>query len=170
MAETDLASRPPAPPQHRPIAIVASLYNLELVDGLVNSARAELEAISPGKEVPVFRVPGSYEIPSTVEHLVRRGSFGAIIALGVIIRGKTAHADLIGEAVTHSLQEISVRHDVPVIHEVLLVGDEAQARERCLGENLNRGLEAARSAVRMCSVFQEIELAYPDPQPTTSRL
>jgi len=90
-----------------------------------------------------------------VQEIAERGAFAAIIALGVIIQGETQHARLIAEAITHSLLDLSLRHRIPVIHEVLLVENEAQARVRCLGEEMNRGTEAARIAVRMIQTLVE---------------
>jgi len=161
MAKTTLASRPQELQVDQRIAIVASLYNSEFVDGMVTKAQAELEALLPDLSVPVFRVPGAFEIPTTVELLCQRGEFSAVVTLGVIIRGETAHADLIAASITNSLQDISVRHTTPVIHEVLLVNNAEQARERCLGEEINRGVEAARTAAGMADLFGRIRTAYP---------
>ena len=136
--------------------IVASQYNAEYVRALTEHARAELQAISNNFQVRVIEVPGAFEIPLAVQELAGKNTVDAIIALGVIIEGATAHAHLIAEAVTRSLQQISLQNRVPVIHEVLLVKNEAQARERCLGEQLNRGQEAARSAARMIDVMSEL--------------
>ena len=84
-----------------------------------------------------------------------------MIALGVIIRGETGHADLIASSVTNSLQSISVQHRIPVIHEVLLVENEKQAHARCIGAAKNRGREAARAAANIIEVFAEIEKSMP---------
>ena len=81
----------------------------------------------------------------------------AILALGVIIRGSTAHADLIAESITRSLQDTGVSHLIPVIHEVLLVESAEQAEVRTLGEELNRGREAAEAAVAMIEVMDSLE-------------
>ena len=78
----------------------------------------------------------------------------AVIALGVILRGSTAHADLIGEAITKQLLSISCDTLVPVIHEVLLLDDEQQAFARCIASSLNRGREAARAAISMLSLLE----------------
>ncbi len=161
MAKSTLASRPQDLKVHQRIAIVASLYNHEFVDAMVTKAHAELETILPDLNFPIFRVPGAFEIPTTVERLCRTREFSSIVALGVIIRGETAHADLIASSITTALQEISVRHVLPVIHEVLLVDNEAQARERCLGDKINRGVEAARSAAGMADLFGQLATAYP---------
>ena len=143
--------------QRRTFAIVASQYNPEFVKGLVDSTRAELESIVPGSTVGIYEVPGAFEIPVVTQEVANAGGIDAIIALGVIIEGATAHAELIGRSVTTSLQDISLRFRIPVIHEVLLVKDEAQARERTLGEERNRGREAARAATRMAQIMSEIK-------------
>ena len=128
-------------------AIVASQFNAQYVDALVENARAELTAISARSIVTVHRSPGSFEIPLLVQSVATSAKPDAIIALGLIIDGETAHARLIADAVTRSLLDISLQQGIPVIHEVLLVANEDQARRRCLESDLNRGIEAARAAV-----------------------
>jgi 6,7-dimethyl-8-ribityllumazine synthase len=143
--------------QRRTYAIVASQYNQEFVKALVDSTRNELEILGPGTTVAIYEVPGAFEIPVVAQEVANSGGIDAIIALGVIIEGATAHADLIARAVTTSLQDISLRFRLPVIHEVLLVIDEAQARERTTGDERNRGREAARAAARMAQVMSEVK-------------
>jgi 6,7-dimethyl-8-ribityllumazine synthase len=150
-----MPSRPRQFQQRRAVAIVASQYNAEFVEGLSAHAQRELAALLPDAAVQVFQVPGAFEIPLLVQEIAERGAFAAILALGVIIQGETQHARLIAEAITHSLLDLSLRHRIPVIHEVLLVENEAQARVRCLGEEMNRGTEAARIAVRMIQTLVE---------------
>jgi 6,7-dimethyl-8-ribityllumazine synthase len=74
----------------------------------------------------------------------------------VIIRGETSHADLIGTAVTQALMQISVRHRLPVIHEVLLVANRAQADTRCLDPQFSRGSEAAHAALAMVRLMSRL--------------
>ncbi len=140
----------------RSFAVVASLYNTALVDGLVEHFSREIEAIAPGSTVAVYRVPGSFEIPLAVQEVATRGGVESITAFGVILEGETAHANLIGSTVTQSLMQISLATRIPVIHEVLLVKNEAQARARCLEDNLNRGTEAARVAVQLVQTMSDI--------------
>jgi 6,7-dimethyl-8-ribityllumazine synthase len=141
------ASRPRQMQPRRSVAIVASQYNSEFVDGLVSSAQREFAVLLPNHPIELFRVPGAFEIPLCVQEVAERGIYTVVVALGVIIQGETAHARLIAEAVTRSLLELSLRFRIPVIHEVLLVENEDQARRRCLEAELNRGTEAARIAV-----------------------
>lgn len=131
------------------VAVVASEYNRRHVDGLLDGALRVLKEAEI--EVEVVRVPGAFEIPVTVETLLRqpKAEWSAVIALGVIIRGETAHADLVGGAVTRALMDCALRSAVPVIHEVLLVGSQRQADVRCLDPKFNRGGEAATTALAM---------------------
>jgi 6,7-dimethyl-8-ribityllumazine synthase len=92
--------------------------------------------------------------------VLRQTETDAVIALGVIIRGATEHADLVGASVTDALQKIAVAHVTPVIHEVLLVSSEEQARERTMGTEMNRGTEAARTAISMVTLFQKTRDAH----------
>jgi len=142
--------------QRRTVAIVASQYNSEFVEGLASHAQRELVVLLPNSPVQQYQVPGAFEIPIVVQEIAERGAFTAIIALAVIIRGETEHARLIAEAVTRSLLDISLRFKIPVIHEVLLLNDRDQARSRCLEDELNRGTEAARIAVRMIESMTEL--------------
>jgi 6,7-dimethyl-8-ribityllumazine synthase len=91
-----------------------------------------------------------------VREIARKKKAEAIIALGVIIEGETDHARLLGEVVTQSLQQIALEYGVPVIHAVQSLKNEEQARERCLGDKINRGTEAARAALEMTNLLAEI--------------
>ena len=137
-------------------AIVASRFNAEYVQGLVDHASEELRAISPGAEIALHHVPGAFEIPVVARELALQKKADAIIAMGVIIRGKTAHAEHLARSVTDALQQLAIEHGVPIIHAVLSVDDEEQARERCLGARINRGTEAARTAVEIAGVMAEL--------------
>ena len=137
-------------------AIVESTYNDEFVRPMADSAAREIQIIEPGAEVDRVIAPGAFEIPLIAQTLLPRKKYRALIALGVILRGETAHADLIGRTVTDALMRISLQTGVPVIHEVLLLDNKAQAEKRCLGVDLNRGVEAARAAVQAARILKEI--------------
>ncbi|HEY5910245.1 MAG TPA: 6,7-dimethyl-8-ribityllumazine synthase [Verrucomicrobiae bacterium] len=146
--------------------IVASEYNRRYVDSMVRAATAVLRRA--GGVARVVRVPGAYEIPlvaSRIARLHREGAGGsppapagfAIICLGVILRGETVHAAHIGEAVSSALMRIQLRYEVPLIHEVLLLENHAQAKVRCLDRRHNRGAEAAQTALAMAAVLASVD-------------
>lgn len=137
---------------HR-IAIVASRYNSKYVDSMLRAAKKELAQSKVSIEI--VRVPGAFEIPTVASALALRLSkpVEAIICLGVIIRGETTHAEHIGNSVTNALMQLQVDHVLPIVHEVLLLENIEQARQRCLDGSCNRGLEAARTAIEMVRIM-----------------
>jgi 6,7-dimethyl-8-ribityllumazine synthase len=142
----------------RNFAIVASQYNQEYVKGLTKAVCDELSIISPKSSVTVLEVPGAFEIPVVLQELAIKGGVDALIALGVIIKGQTDHAELIGRTITDSLQNIALRFRLPVIHEVLLVDNEEHARARTLETEKNRGTEAARAAVAAAHIMGTVKV------------
>ena len=138
-------------------AIVASKYNERFVDSMLEAAQTILRDAG-ANSVRVVRVPGAYEIPVATTVLARKSHppLSAIICLGVILRGETAHADLIARAVTDALMQIQLAEELPVIHEVLLLDNEQQAIVRCLGKEHNRGAEAALTALDMAATLKTL--------------
>lgn len=139
-------------------AIVASEYNPEFVQALVNNTCKELYQIDANSIIDLFGAPGSFEIPVVAEMVAANRKCDVIIALGLIMQGKTRHAEFIGQSVSQALQQIALKHAIPVIHEVLLVADEEEARERCISRELNRGIEAARAAFSMVRVKEKFKV------------
>jgi 6,7-dimethyl-8-ribityllumazine synthase len=153
---TEFPTPPEALNEAASFAIVASEYNRTYVDGLVRFATDELSIIAPHAKLSVIRVPGAYEIPIAVQAIARNQRPDAILAFGLIFDGETLHASLIATAVTQALSNISLNASVPVLHEVLVVKNDEQAKARCLSPEINRGTEAARAAVRIIRTLREI--------------
>jgi 6,7-dimethyl-8-ribityllumazine synthase len=149
-------SRPPADKAKGAFHIVASRFNTQYVDGLIDRATEELRTLAPNATISLHRVPGSFEIPVIARELAVQHQVDAIIACGVILRGETNHAENLSRSVTDALQRIAIEHGVPVINAVLSFDNEKQARARCLENKINRGTEAARAAVEIANVLSEV--------------
>lgn len=139
------------------IAIVASEYNARYVDSMLRQAERVLRQAG-ARKVKLVRVPGAFEIPAVVARLLQSENHGldAVVCLGVILRGETAHAQLLAESVSQALAQLQVQHTVPVVHGVLLFDNEHQAKVRCLGREHNRGAEAASTALTMARIMRQI--------------
>jgi 6,7-dimethyl-8-ribityllumazine synthase len=142
------------PKRHFPI--VASQFNGTYVQGLVDHVVTELRTLIPGATTTLLQVPGAFEIPLVVREIALQKRGDAIIAIGVILKGETDHADHLSQSVTDALQRIAVGHGIPVINAVLSFDDETQARARCLENEINRGTEAARAAVEIANVLSKL--------------
>jgi 6,7-dimethyl-8-ribityllumazine synthase len=149
-------SRPRIARAKRTFYIVASRFNAQYVDGLVDHATEELRTLAPDASISTHRVPGAFEIPVVVRELASRQNTEAVIACGVILKGETNHAQNLSRSVTDALQRIALEHSVPVINAVLSFDNEAQARARCLENKINRGTEAARAAVEIANVLAHL--------------
>jgi 6,7-dimethyl-8-ribityllumazine synthase len=140
----------------RTFHIVASRFNAQYVDGLIDHVTKELRALAPHGTILLHRVPGSFEIPVVAREVAIQNKADAIIACGVILQGETDHAQNLSRSVTDALQRIAIEHGVPVINAVLSFDNQNQARARCLEDKINRGTEAARAAVEIADVLSEV--------------
>jgi 6,7-dimethyl-8-ribityllumazine synthase len=115
----------------RRIGIVAARFNdvvtKKLLEGCVDTLRAAGVA---GDDVDVAWVPGAFEVPLVARRLAESGSYDAVICLGAVIRGETAHFDYVCRSVTDGLTRVALDESTPVAHGVLTVDTEAQARDR----------------------------------------
>lgn len=140
------------------ISIVCARYNEKYTDALLQNCLDELEQCAPYARIRIMRVPGAFEVPVMVKRVINTSIEAekpdVVIAFGVILRGSTAHADLVGTAVTNQLMSMACDSMTPIIHEVLLLDDEKQAFARCMASALNRGREAARAAIEMLDLLE----------------
>jgi 6,7-dimethyl-8-ribityllumazine synthase len=133
--------------------IAAACYNPELADALVENCEKTLRNAG-ARDVRVLRVPGSFEISAAAAWLAKSRRCDCVIGLGVILKGETAHAHHIADAVAHGLTQISYLTSIPTVFGVVTANTIAQARVRCLSNNYNRGREAAETAITMARLWK----------------
>ena len=137
--------------------IVVSRFNDELTDELARSAYQCLEHNGAKREtIDLVRVPGAYEIPVVAEKMASTGRYDALIVLGVVVEGETQHAQMIIDTTGQSILDISCRHHIPVINEIVGVRTWAQAEARCLGGENTRGWYAAEAAIETARVYKQV--------------
>jgi 6,7-dimethyl-8-ribityllumazine synthase len=144
-------------PKGARFTIVASRFNDFIVARLVEGAIDTL--VRHGAErsaITVVRVPGAWEIPLAVKAVLKGGKVDAVIALGALIRGATAHFDAIMAEVTKGLGMLGLETGVPVSFGVLTTDTIEQAVERAGTKAGNKGAESALAAIEMVSLHREL--------------
>jgi 6,7-dimethyl-8-ribityllumazine synthase len=138
------------------VGVAAARFNERLVDGLLHQVYDCLRAAGVReRRISLVRVPGSNELPSAVQLLCRRLHPDVCIALGVIIRGKTRHYQLVADAASQGLMRVALEAGRPVINGVIVAENERQATARCLGR-IRRGAEFARAALEMAALSRTL--------------
>ena len=139
------------------IGIVVSRFNSFLTEQLVKGAAdAFVRMGGDEKNLTLVRVPGAYEIPLAAKKLAAKKGFDAIVALGAVVQGATAHADLINETTARAFSEISLTTGVPVLDGVVSAENLEQAVERCGTKQGNKGFSAMQAAIEMANLMKQI--------------
>ncbi len=138
-------------------AIVCSRFNEFFTSKLLEGAIDCLERHGcKTADIEVAWVPGSFEIPLAAERLAASGRYDAVIALGVVIQGATAHAGYINSEVAKGLAHASLAHGLPVVYGVVTVENIEQAIERSGSKAGNRGASAAATAIEMVNLLKQL--------------
>lgn len=144
-------------PEGARFAIVATRWNEFIVDRLAEGAiDALLRHGVDEARITVVRVPGAFEIPVACKQLIDTGSFDAILALGCVIRGATAHFEYVASSVTSGCSNLAASSGIPVVFGVLTTDTIEQAVERAGTKAGNKGAEAATVAIEMVSLKANI--------------
>jgi len=138
-------------------AIVASRFNEFITERLLRSAYDGLVRSSANeKDISIFRVPGSFEIPSAARTAAQTGKYDAIICLGCLLRGDTAHYDVIVNEVARGIGQSAQETGVPHAFGVLTCDTLEQAIDRAGLKMGNKGFEAALAAVEMANLKKAV--------------
>ena len=144
--------------KRKKIAVVVSQFNGEVTEGLLSGALDELKSRGVDeKDIFVYRTPGAFEIPLMAKKLCESKKFSAVICLGAVIKGETAHFEYISEAVTHGIMQVSLECGMPVGFGVLTAYTDEQAMERSKPGEGNKGAEAARAALEMIETMADMK-------------
>lgn len=139
------------------VALVASRFNdlvtTRLVEGAIDGF---VRHGADPKNLTVFKVPGAFELAQLAAKLAAQGRYDTVVALGCLIRGETAHFDLLAAEAAKGLAHVALSSGLPVVFGVLTCDTMEQAIDRAGGKAGNKGWDAALAAIEMVSLFRRL--------------
>ena len=141
----------------RRFAVVASQFNEVVTSKLLEGAVACLRAHGIAEEdLVVAWVPGAFELAFAARRLAASGLYDAVVCLGAVIRGETAHFDYVAGEAARGIADVAAATGLPVMFGVLTTDSLEQALDRAGGKHGNKGWDAAMGAMRMASVLDQL--------------
>jgi len=138
------------------IGIVLSRFNQFISERLLEGALDALHKIgAEEKDISIYKVPGSFEIPVLAKKLAKAGKVDGILCIGALIRGDTPHFDFLSAEVTKGLAQIAMEDGIPVSYGILTVDTIEQGIERAGTKAGNKGYDAAFALVETLSLLKE---------------
>ena len=140
------------------VAVVAARWNADIVDRLLEGCVGRLRAlgVSPAM-IDVHRVPGAYELPVAAKLLIDAGRHDAVILIGCVIRGDTAHFEFVAGEAARGIQSVAIASGVPCLFGLLTVENRQQALDRAGGSHGHAGVAAADGAAEMIALARAIK-------------
>lgn len=139
------------------LVVLAARYNESIVGQMLDGAKERwVQLGGDPAQLRVERVPGAFELPLAARQFAHAKVADAIVALGCVIRGDTAHFDFVAGECARGLQQVMLDTGVPVSFGVLTTETEEQAQERASPDQMNKGAEAVDTAVQMARLLQRI--------------
>ncbi len=137
-------------------AIVTSRFNSFITERLLEGALDALKRHgAEDKQIDVYKVPGSFEIPLTAKLLAKKKGVDSVICLGTVIRGATPHFEYIAAEVAKGIAQVSLEFEKPVVFGVITSENIEQAIERAGTKSGNKGYDAAMTAIEMVNLIKE---------------
>ncbi|MDP9068850.1 MAG: 6,7-dimethyl-8-ribityllumazine synthase [Actinomycetota bacterium] len=144
------------------VAVIAARFNETIVKQLVEGALDCLKRHTvKDADISLVWVPGAFEIPATAKRLAASGEVDAIVCLGAVIRGETAHFDYVASHASNGIGAIALETGLPIANGILTTENVAQATDRAGGKMGNKGFEAALAALEMANLYASL----PKPAP-----
>jgi len=140
------------------VGIIVSRFNGDITEALLTGAVSALkEHGSSDDDLVIVHVPGAFEIGTIAAKMANTGRFDAIVCLGCVIRGDTAHFDYVCQGAMDAIGKIAQRGDVGVGNGVLTLDSHMQALERVGGAHGHKGEEAALTAVEVAGQLRALD-------------
>jgi len=137
------------------VGIVCSRFNEFVVNALLDGAKRGLAKHGvKDKNIEVFWVPGAFEIPVMTRLMALSRKYDALVTLGAVIRGETAHFEYVAGPCAEGIMQVQLETLVPIGFGVLTVESVEQAAERSRADDTNKGFEAAEVAIEMVSTMR----------------
>ncbi|MGN6638113.1 MAG: 6,7-dimethyl-8-ribityllumazine synthase [Mucilaginibacter sp.] len=138
--------------------IVVAEWNAEITNALYQGAyRSLVDNGALPENIFTYAVPGSFELTSGADLLLKSLHLDAVICLGCVIQGETRHFDFICDAVANGISNVAIKHSKPVIFGVLTTDNQQQAIDRAGGKHGNKGDEAAITAIKMANLAETLK-------------
>ena len=135
------------------IGIVQARFNETVTDALAQACLAELAALGVAPDrIEHVRVPGALEVPVALQAMAEKGGFDALIALGCVIRGETYHFELVAIESAAGVSRVALDYQLPIANAILTT----ENMEQALARQTDKGRDAARVAVEMCSLLDDL--------------
>ena len=143
------------------VAVAIARFNSFINESLLEGAIDALKRIGQVKDenITIVRAPGAYELPLVARRLAESKKFDAIVALGTVIRGGTAHFEYVAGEASSGLGKVAMDAEIPVAFGVLTTENIEQAIERAGTKAGNKGAEASLTALEMVNLIQQIDAA-----------
>ena len=139
-------------------ALIASRFNEFISSKLVDGATDTLtQHGADEKDITLFQVPGSFEIPAVAKRLAGSKKYDAVICLGTVIRGDTPHFDYISNEVAKGVSQVSLSENIPCIFGIITADTLEQAIDRAGTKSGNKGRDAAISAIEMINLYKKVK-------------
>ncbi len=144
-------------PEAARIAVIASRFNSDIVERLVDGCLRTLTELGAGStQVELHMVPGAFELPGAAKMALDAGRVSGVICLGCVIRGDTPHFDFVAGECARGIQQVAIETAKPVIFGVLTTETRKQALDRAGGRHGHAGESAARACVEMILLAQKL--------------
>ena len=141
------------------VALIVSQYHRDVTDRLRQGAMAGLQqAGTDAEDVEVVEVPGTFEIPLAARCAAESGRFNAVVCLGCVIKGETAHFEFIASAVAHGITAASAETGIPMTFGVLTTNSLDEAMARTNDGPSNKGWEAAVAAIGLVDALTTLTI------------